>query len=120
MAKFFRLDLVSEPNSPSKIVVPEIEPLLTEFVDVFSKLMGLPPMRDCDHAIHLAPNCGPVNVKPYRYPHFQKQKIERLVSEMLVDGIIQPSTSPFSSPVLLVRKKDGSWHFWLITEPSML
>lgn len=36
-----------------------------------------------------------------------------IIHDMLKDGIIIPSTSPYSSPVLLVRKKDGTWHFCL-------
>lgn len=48
---------------------------------------------------------------PYRYPYFQKAKMKKLMGEMLADGIIQPSTSLFSSPILLVKKKDRTWQF---------
>lgn len=72
---------------------------------------GLPPARQLDHRIHLLPNSKPINVRPYQYPYFQKNEIERQVKDMLDQGVIQRSHSPFSMPVLLVRKKDGSFRF---------
>jgi hypothetical protein len=70
---------------------------------------GLPPTRSHDHRILLKEDSTPVCVRPYRYPYFQKIEIEKIVRELLQSGVIRPSQSPFSSPVLLVRKADRSW-----------
>ena len=58
---------------------------------MFETPKGLPPIRDHDHAIHLIPGSVPPNIRPYRYPYFQKRKIERMIAGMLEAGIIQPS-----------------------------
>lgn len=50
-------------------------------------------------------------MRPYRYAYFQKAEIEKQVHDMLKLGLIRTSTSPFLSPVLLVKKKDGTWWF---------
>jgi hypothetical protein len=88
-----------------------MEQLLQSFESVFQEPQGLPPARHCDHRIHLKPRTQPVVVKPYRYPQLQKDELERQCTAMLAQGIIRPSTSAFSAPVLLVKKADNSWRF---------
>jgi len=82
--------------------------LLDQFQEVFGEPTGLPPNRDHNHNIVLQPGAKPVCVGPYRYPYFKKTEIEKIVNDMFSSGIIRPSHSPFSSPVLLVCKQDGS------------
>jgi hypothetical protein len=90
---------------------PAINTLLTQFAGLFDEPHSLPPPRPTDHHIPLMNNADPVNIRPYRYPQFQKHEIEQQIHQMLSQGLIQQSSSAFSSPVLLVRKKDGSWRF---------
>jgi hypothetical protein len=78
---------------------------------LFIEPSGLPPERERCHHIHLILGTAPVTVRPYRYAHAQKQELERQCAEMLRTGVIRPSTSAFSVPVLLVKKHDGSWRF---------
>ena len=94
--------------------LPEVlAALLVEFTEVFVVPTGLPPVRGHEHGIILKEGSQPVCERPYRYLYFQKSKIEKIVNELLELGYIQPSQSPFSSPVLLVRKADGSWRMYI-------
>jgi hypothetical protein len=88
-----------------------ISDIVQKYDNLFQELTQLPLQRPCDHSISLIPGVQPVNIKPYRYTLTQKDEIERQVKDMLLNGVIQSSTSPFASPVLLVKKKDGSWRF---------
>ncbi|XP_028215187.1 uncharacterized protein LOC114397318 [Glycine soja] len=110
---YFHVAILPEPPSiqASPTSLPQIQALLDRYHSLFQPPSALPPQRETDHHIHLLPQATPVNVRPYRYPHFQKQEIEQQVELMLQKGLIRPSNSPFSSPVLLVKKQDGSWRF---------
>nr|GEZ45288.1 Ty3/gypsy retrotransposon protein [Tanacetum cinerariifolium] len=61
----------------------EIEQLLARFNSLFYAPATLPPHRIIDHRTHFLPNTKPVNVRPYRYPYYQKGKMEKLVKEMM-------------------------------------
>jgi hypothetical protein len=90
---------------------PLLDELLVGFGDVFREPQGLPPTRNCDHAITLKPDAQPVAVRPYRYPAAHKDEMERQCAAMITQGIVRRSVSAFSSPVLLVKKADGAWRF---------
>ena len=70
---------------------------------------GLPPKRKYEHTIQLKPDSTPPNIAPPRMSATQRIELERIISDMLRRGQIQPSISPYGAPALLVRKKDGSW-----------
>ena len=103
--------VVQDTDHHSSDKTQEIQDLLKQYADVFQTPKQLPPSRVYDHTIPLLPSAVPVNSKPYRYSPQHKDEIERQVKETLQAGIVVPSTSPFASPVLLIQKKDDSWHF---------
>lgn len=76
-----------------------------KYEDIFKEILDLPPARSHDHRIIIREGTDLINVRPYRYPTFQKSVMEDLVTKMLSKGIIRPSKSPFSSPVVWVRKR---------------
>ncbi|KAL4562417.1 hypothetical protein LXL04_034620 [Taraxacum kok-saghyz] len=87
----------------------QLTQLLEQFDPLFTTPKGLPPIRTIEHSINLMEGQGPVCVRPYRYPHLHKDEIQRQVEEMMEQGIIRPSQSAYSSPVILVKKKDSTW-----------
>jgi hypothetical protein len=87
----------------------ELEVLLSKYENIFQEPKGLPPRRKNEHMINLKEGHEAVNVRPYRYPHHHKNEIEKQVRELLEAGVIRHNTSSFSSPVILVKKKDDSW-----------
>jgi len=58
-----------------------------------------------DHRISIKEIENPVNVRPYRYSYLLKSKIEKQVAKMLKMGIIRPRNSPYSNPIILVKKR---------------
>ncbi|WVZ17815.1 hypothetical protein V8G54_010797 [Vigna mungo] len=93
-------------QSLSKRQVEDIQQILVVYSAVFPEPQGLPPCRNVVHFITLHSEAKAVSVRPYRYPYHHKEEIEKQVGEMLKQGIIRPSSSAFSSPVILVKKKD--------------
>jgi hypothetical protein len=84
--------------------------ILSKHQSIFETPQGLPPSHGAhDHSIPLIPGSLPPNVHPYHHPFSQKNEIEKIVQELLVVGVIFPSTSPYSSPIVMVLKKEGTW-----------
>ena len=65
---------------------------------------------DLVHSIRLV-SPDPIRIRPYPFPFSTKATVEEEVHSMLSMGVIEPSDSAYSSPVVLVRKKDGSVRF---------
>ena len=84
--------------------------LLTEYSDVFAT-PGVPSAQ-CQVVKHTIKTTGPPIRQPLRrMPIALEDTIDTEVTKMLRQGIVRPSTSPWSSPVVMVKKRDNTWRF---------
>lgn len=80
-----------------------------EFSSSFrAELSGIPPSREVDFHIDLLPGTTPPSRPSYRHSEEAAEEIQRQVEDLLAKGLVRPSSSPYSAPVLLVPKGDGS------------
>ena len=115
----------SSPTSSSTQTVPldlsnttlteaqqeQLQSLVPEYRDIFAlspEELGRTGL--VRHRIETGDN-QPIRQRPYRVSEAQRGIIEEHVTDMLTRGIIQPSVSPWSSPIILVKKKDGTDRF---------
>ena len=90
----------------------QITGLLFEFQDVFADEQGscLGRTSLIKHKINTG-SASPIKQAPRRMPLAKREIAEAEIDKMLKEDIIEPSNSPWSSPVVLVNKKDGSPRF---------
>ena len=84
----------------------QIADLMQECSDIFSNKPGATNL--VEHEIILNSDT-PIRVRQYPIPHARVEAFENEVKKMIEQDIIEPSQSPFRSPMLLVKKSDGSF-----------
>ena len=72
------------------------------------ELPGMPPDRDVEFVIDLLPGMGPIAKRPYHMLVDELEELKKQLREMSDKWYIRPSASPWGSPILFVKKKDGS------------
>jgi hypothetical protein len=106
-----RVPAIIEISADTKRVVPQE---YHKFLDVFSKEASdeLPPSRAYDHRIELEKPSSELGYAPlWNQSTTELQAIKQYLVDNLHKGWIEPSQAPFSSPVLFVKKPDGSLRF---------
>ena len=98
------------PEELSEVQRWSLQKLLDEYKEVFVRRdFRLGSTGVVEHEIHTH---GPPIRQPYRHqnPEVRRQEQEQL-KEMLEQGIVRPSSSPWASPVVIVKRKDGTLRF---------
>ena len=81
--------------------------VVCEFEDIFlDKLLGLPLQRDVNFIIELHPGRSPISMTLHRMGSIELHELKVQIQELLDEGFIRPSTSPWGAPVMFAKKKD--------------
>eukprot|EP00731_Ephydatia_muelleri_P034801 Em0078g1a len=105
-------DLVSKVGSHiSESEREQLYSLLVEFADVFSfSSKDLGRTKELKHHIFTS-DAQPVHLSPRRIPQARREELRGLLRDMLESDVIQQSDSPWSSPIVLAKKHDGTTRF---------
>ena len=89
----------------------KLKEIVDEYKDVFREKLpkGRPPERDVEDSIETLLGSEPPNRPPYRLGPAEQDELEAQIKDLVAQGFIRPSVSPYSAPVLFVPKKDGRW-----------
>ncbi|MFS8007030.1 putative nucleotidyltransferase, Ribonuclease H [Helianthus anomalus] len=102
------LALVTDASAKEKKL--EDIPVVRNFPQVFPEdLPGLPPHRQVEFHIELAPGAAPIARAPYHLAPTELEELSKQLQELLDKVFIRPSSSPWGAPVLFVKKKDGTF-----------
>ena len=89
----------------------QLSNLLIQYQDIFMSPDGTLGHTDLvEHEIDTE-NCKPIKIPPRRIPMFKRDQVDEELDKMLTQGTVEPSDSPWSAPICLVKKKDGSCRF---------
>ena len=85
--------------------------MIQQYRDIFPEQLpqGIPPKRVVEHSIKIEPGSKPSYRPPYRLGPAEQDELEEQIKDLLAQGFIRPSCSPYGAPVLFVPKKDGRW-----------
>ncbi|XP_075099244.1 uncharacterized protein LOC142176079 [Nicotiana tabacum] len=109
ISKGYIYHLVRVKDADAQIPTLQSVPIVNEFPEVFPEdLPGIPPDREIDFGIDLLPGTKPISIPPYRMAPAELKELKVQLKDLLDKGFIRPSVSPWGTPVLFVRKKDGS------------
>ena len=90
----------------------QLDALLQKYGDIVPSdpdfVPPYPPARNVDHAIDLLPGSSPPNKPVYRMNPAELEELKKQLAQLQEQGLIRPSTSPFGSPIIFVKKKNGS------------
>ena len=97
--------IATEKARPSVSDIPTV----SDFPDMFpEEFPGLPPQREIEFAIDVVPGATPASITPYRMAPLELKELKLQLLELLENGFISPSVSPWGAPVIFVKKKDGT------------